>query len=434
MVMLHDRRARSPSCSRTSKAARGCSRPAGGVPRRARPPRRPASGRRSPRTAASSSRRAATASAPPSPARRGGRGRRSTPSSRCTREPWGELGPIRVRMGLHTGEVERPGRRLLRGAAPPLRPADGQRPRRAGGALGGDGGAGARCAAARGLARRTSASTACATSPAPERVYQLVATGPARRLPAAAHAGRRPEQPADPGDARSSGASSSSRRSGRALLRPDAPAAHADRPGRHRQDAPGAAGGRRPAGQLPGRRLLRPAGAGHRSGPGPVGHRPGARRAGGRRPLDRRRRWRTPCARSSSCWCWTTSSRSWPPRRSWPSCSRPRPGLKVLVTSRAVLRLYGERELPSRRWRCPDRRTAPSAAHLAQFEAVRLFVDRAQAARSDFALTDENAAGRGRDLPSARRAAAGHRAGRRPDPGAAAARAARSGWSAACRC
>ena len=68
------------------------------------------------------------------------------------------------------------------------------------------------------------------------------------------------------------------------------------------------------------------------------------------------------------------------------------PGLRVLVTSRAVLRLYGEREYPVPPLALPDRRAAPSAEHLAQFEAVRLFVGRAQAARPEFALDDTNAA------------------------------------------
>ena len=68
------------------------------------------------------------------------------------------------------------------------------------------------------------------------------------------------------------------------------------------------------------------------------------------------------------------------------------PGLRVLVTSRAVLRLYGEREYPVPPLALPDHRATPSAEHFARFEAVRLFVERAQAARPAFALTDENAA------------------------------------------
>jgi predicted ATPase/class 3 adenylate cyclase/DNA-binding CsgD family transcriptional regulator/Tfp pilus assembly protein PilF len=67
------------------------------------------------------------------------------------------------------------------------------------------------------------------------------------------------------------------------------------------------------------------------------------------------------------------------------------PGLKALVTSRAALRLYGEREYPVPPLALPDRRAAPSATHLAQYESITLFVDRAQDARPDFALSDQNA-------------------------------------------
>jgi predicted ATPase/class 3 adenylate cyclase/DNA-binding CsgD family transcriptional regulator len=66
--------------------------------------------------------------------------------------------------------------------------------------------------------------------------------------------------------------------------------------------------------------------------------------------------------------------------------------VKALVTSRAPLRLYGERSVAVPPLALPDRRASPTSAHLAQFEAVRLFVDRAQAAQLDFALSDENAA------------------------------------------
>src|SRR5262249_7174089 len=65
--------------------------------------------------------------------------------------------------------------------------------------------------------------------------------------------------------------------------------------------------------------------------------------------------------------------------------------LKVLVTSREILRLYGEHSFPVPPLALPDRGAAPTAQHLAQFESVHLFVARARAARPDFALTDQNA-------------------------------------------
>jgi predicted ATPase len=65
--------------------------------------------------------------------------------------------------------------------------------------------------------------------------------------------------------------------------------------------------------------------------------------------------------------------------------------LRVVVTSRAVLRLYGERELPVPPLALPEPRAAVTAADLADCESARLFADRAQAVRPDFALTDDNA-------------------------------------------
>jgi predicted ATPase len=65
--------------------------------------------------------------------------------------------------------------------------------------------------------------------------------------------------------------------------------------------------------------------------------------------------------------------------------------LKILVTSRAILRLYGEQEYPLAPLQLPDSRRLPPIDRLAEFDAVRLFVERAQAARSDFTLTSENA-------------------------------------------
>jgi len=67
------------------------------------------------------------------------------------------------------------------------------------------------------------------------------------------------------------------------------------------------------------------------------------------------------------------------------------PRLKVLVTSRVVLHLYGEREFSVPPLDVPDPNLVTSAAELAQYAAVQLFVERAQAVEFDFALTDENA-------------------------------------------
>ncbi len=67
------------------------------------------------------------------------------------------------------------------------------------------------------------------------------------------------------------------------------------------------------------------------------------------------------------------------------------PGLKVLVTSRATLHLYGEHEFAVPPLALPERGKLPPLERLTQYEAVRLFIDRAQAAKSDFAITNANA-------------------------------------------
>jgi predicted ATPase/class 3 adenylate cyclase len=67
------------------------------------------------------------------------------------------------------------------------------------------------------------------------------------------------------------------------------------------------------------------------------------------------------------------------------------PGLKVLVTSRAVLRLRGEHEYPVPPLSLPDPKQLPSSEALSKYAAVELFSQRALAARPDFMVTNENA-------------------------------------------
>ena len=67
------------------------------------------------------------------------------------------------------------------------------------------------------------------------------------------------------------------------------------------------------------------------------------------------------------------------------------PGLKVLATSRELLRLQGEREYAVPPLPVPDVRRLPPVAALSGVAAVALFVQRAEAVRPGFALTEENA-------------------------------------------
>jgi predicted ATPase/serine/threonine protein kinase len=65
--------------------------------------------------------------------------------------------------------------------------------------------------------------------------------------------------------------------------------------------------------------------------------------------------------------------------------------LKVLVTSREPLRVYGEHEFPVPPLALPDSRSLPSIEVLPQYSAVALFIQRAAAVKPDFELTKENA-------------------------------------------
>ena len=67
------------------------------------------------------------------------------------------------------------------------------------------------------------------------------------------------------------------------------------------------------------------------------------------------------------------------------------PLLKVLVTSREVLRVYGEHEYPVQPLTLPSLARLPSLAQLNQYTAVQLFIQRAQAVRPEFQVSNENA-------------------------------------------
>jgi predicted ATPase len=67
------------------------------------------------------------------------------------------------------------------------------------------------------------------------------------------------------------------------------------------------------------------------------------------------------------------------------------PELKLLVTSRTLLHVSGEQNYEVPPLRLPNPGRLPEIEALAQYEAVALFIERAQAAKADFAVTNENA-------------------------------------------
>ncbi|MBO0793570.1 MAG: hypothetical protein J2P36_21830, partial [Ktedonobacteraceae bacterium] len=68
------------------------------------------------------------------------------------------------------------------------------------------------------------------------------------------------------------------------------------------------------------------------------------------------------------------------------------PGLKILITSRVVLHLYGEHAFSVPPLDIPDPTIELEASTLLRYGAVQLFVERTQAIIPDFTLTNENAA------------------------------------------
>ena len=66
--------------------------------------------------------------------------------------------------------------------------------------------------------------------------------------------------------------------------------------------------------------------------------------------------------------------------------------LKIVVTSREVLHLYGEQEYPVPPLTIPDQLLSFSSQDVAKFEATTLFVQRAQAILPHFSINNDNAA------------------------------------------
>jgi len=68
------------------------------------------------------------------------------------------------------------------------------------------------------------------------------------------------------------------------------------------------------------------------------------------------------------------------------------PDVRVLVTSREKLNVYGEHEYAVPPLSLPDMKALPPLEKLTQYEAVELFIERARAAKADFEVNNDNAA------------------------------------------
>jgi predicted ATPase/DNA-binding CsgD family transcriptional regulator len=67
------------------------------------------------------------------------------------------------------------------------------------------------------------------------------------------------------------------------------------------------------------------------------------------------------------------------------------PNLHVLATSRIALGVYGEQEFPVEPLALPEAGMQPSREQATQYEAVRLFIERARSARPDFQVSNATA-------------------------------------------
>ncbi len=190
-------------------------------------------------------------------------------------------------------------------------------------------------------------------------------------------------------------------------------AGDAHRRRRHRQDAPRAPGGRRRARRIPGRRLVRRARR-RCSNPALVAAARAPRSAlrERARARSRTRSLARICATSSSCSCSTTASTWSTPCAELVDAAARRVRRRCASSRRAARRSASRARRLSRcrRCRCRLEHGDGARARCCDYEAVRLFVERAQPVKPGFVLTERRRAGRRRDLPPARRHPARHRA------------------------
>ena len=156
--------------------------------------------RRGRRTAASSRAPRATRSSSSSRGARRRSRRRSTAQRRARGGAVAGRRVVRVRMGIHSGEAELAGGGLRRARHQPGGADRGGRPRRPDPRLGRDPGAGRGATCPTGVRLRDLGEFRLKDLLAPEPAHPGRRRRPAGRLPAAAHARRASEQPADPAD------------------------------------------------------------------------------------------------------------------------------------------------------------------------------------------------------------------------------------------
>jgi predicted ATPase/serine/threonine protein kinase len=117
----------------------------------------------------------------------------------------------------------------------------------------------------------------------------------------------------------------------------------------------------------------------------------GIREAGGQSPLEILKRNLTESLRAPTLLVLDNFEHLMPATPAVAELLATAPHLKILVTSRAALHVYGEHEFPVPPLALPDSKSAPSLEALSNYPAVALFVQRAAAAKPGFELNAENA-------------------------------------------